>query len=174
MAGTFWYNATVPLVFSNSCPYFSLSLSHLLFFSLGAFVDTYCLRLPSVSILVFLVLSKLYPWLSPHCYSSLSLLREEWISWPPLFLQLFCLCSRLLARLSLAVLVSAPCALGEKPIVRYIPLASFSTTFPAYLPTCLHLVSLSSLHYRASFRVCSIWDGEGSVSPRSFFPYLFL
>ena len=41
---------------------------------------------------------------------------------------------------------------GTKPIVRYIPLASVSTTFPAYLPTCLQLVSLSSLHYRASFR----------------------
>ena len=56
---------------------------------------------------------------------------------------------------------------GTKPIVRYIPLASFSTTFPAYLPTCLQLVSLSSLRYRASFRVSSIWDGEESVSPLS-------
>ena len=30
----------VPLVLSNSCPYFSLSLSLLLFFSLGAYLDT--------------------------------------------------------------------------------------------------------------------------------------
>ena len=47
MAGTLWYSATVPLVLSNSCPYFSLSLSFWLFFSLGAFVDTYRLR-PSI------------------------------------------------------------------------------------------------------------------------------
>ena len=61
---------------------------------------------------------------------------------------------------------------GTKPIVRYIPLASVSTTFPAYLPTCLLLVSLSSLHYRASFRVSSVWDGEESVSPLSFLSLL--
>ena len=37
----------VPLVPFNSCPSRSVSLSLFLFFSLGAFVDTYCLRLGS-------------------------------------------------------------------------------------------------------------------------------
>ena len=49
--------------------------------------------------------------------------------------------------------------LGTKPIIRYIPLPSISTTcFPTCLPTCLQVVSLSSLHYRASVQVSSIWD----------------
>ena len=46
----------VPLVLSNSCPYFSLSL--LLFFSLGAYLDTWFSPVPH---LPFLVPSNVYP-----------------------------------------------------------------------------------------------------------------
>ena len=164
VAGAFRYQAASN---SHHCCSFSgcfLSLSLFLFFSLGASVDTCCLRHPSASILVFLVLSKLYPYLPPHCHSSLRLLC-------PMFLQLFFLCSDLLVRLSLAVLVSALC-FGTKPIVRYIPLASVSAILPC-LPSCSsQLVSFSSLYYHASFRVSSIWDGEESVSPLPFFSLL--
>ena len=172
VAGTFWYNATVPLVLSNSCPYFNLSLSLSGCSSLWVLLWTHIV----FAFHLFPYLSSLF---SPSCilnFLSIAILLsvclwEEWISWPPLFLQLFFLCSGLLARLSLAVLVSALCAWNET----YCPLHSLSlrlTTFPAYLPTCLQLVSLSSLHYRASFGVSSIWDGEESVSPLSFLSLL--
>ena len=55
----------------------------------------------------------------------------------------------------------------------HIPLPSVSTTcYPTYLPTCLQLVSVFSLHYRASFQVSSIWEGENSFSPLSFLSFL--
>ena len=60
------------------------------------------------------------------------------------------------------MLVSA--CFGTKPIIRYIPLPLVTTTcYPTWLPTCPQLVSLSSLHYRASL----FWDGEESFSPLS-------
>ena len=59
---------------------------------------------------------------------------------------------------------------GTKPIIHYIPLPSVTTTcYPTCLPTCFQLISLSSLHYRPSFRVCSMWHGE-----QGFFPLPFL
>ena len=57
----------------------------------------------------------------------------------------------------------------------YYPLHSLTvpsvttTCYPTCLPTCFQLISLSSLHYRASFRVCSMWHGE-----QGFFPLPFL
>ena len=55
----------------------------------------------------------------------------------------------------------------------HIPLPSVSTTcYPTYLPTCLQFVSVFSLHYRASFQVSSIWEGEDSFSPLSFLSFL--
>ena len=48
----------VPLVLSNSCPYFSLSFSLLLFFSLGAYLDTWFSLVPHLS---SLVPSNVYP-----------------------------------------------------------------------------------------------------------------
>ena len=77
----------VPLVLSNSCPYFSLSLSFslslLLFFSLGAYLDTWFSLVPHLSSLV-LPCSLQRVSLIPS--SLLLLLGEEWISWPLVFL----------------------------------------------------------------------------------------
>ena len=56
----------VPLVPFNSCPSRSVSLSLFLFFSLGAFVDTYCLRLGS----------HLFPYLS--FLFSLEIQNKKW------------------------------------------------------------------------------------------------
>ena len=71
----------VPLVLSNSCPYFSLSL--LLFFSLGAYLDTW---FPPVPHLPSLVLPCSLQRVSLIPSSLLLLLGEEWISWPLVFL----------------------------------------------------------------------------------------
>ena len=62
---------------------------------------------------------------------------------------------------------------GTKPIIRYIPLPSVTTTcYPTCLPTCFQLISLSSLHCRASFRVCSMWHGEQGLFPLPFLSLL--
>ena len=72
----------VPLVLSNSCPYFSLSLS-LLFFSLGAYLDTWFSPVPHLSSLV-LPCSLQRVSLIPS--SLLLLLGKERISWALVFL----------------------------------------------------------------------------------------
>ena len=143
----------VPLVLSNSCPYFSLSLSTLslsllLFLSLGAYLDTWFSLVPHLSSLV-LVCSLQHVSLIPS--SLLLLLGKERISWPLVFLLNF----------SSFVQVTFPYLLPVS-----------TTCYPTYLPTCPQLVSLSSLHYRASFQVSGIWDGEDSFSPLSFLSFL--
>ena len=72
----------VPLVLYNSCPYCSPSLS-LLFFSLGASLDTWFSPVPHLSSLV-LVCSLQHVSLIPS--SLLLLLGKERISWPLVFL----------------------------------------------------------------------------------------
>ena len=79
----------------------------------------------------------------------------------------------------LAFLCGSLCDLGRnhtKPIIRllrYIPLPWVPTIcYPTCLSTSPQLVSLSSLHYRASFQVSSIWDGEESFYPLSFLSLL--
>ena len=164
MARTFWYNATVPLVLSNSCPYFSLSLSLSLslwlFFSPGAFVDTFRLRLPSASIL-----SSLF---SPSCilnFFPIAILlsvcfgKNEFPGLPDFsnYFPLFrspCSSLNCCARLCSALL-------GTKPIVRYIPLASLChfPCLPSYLsPTCLLTLSPLSCFFPGLQRLG--WKGK--------------
>ena len=115
----------------------------LLFFCLGAYLDTWFSPVPHLS---SLVPSNVYTSFPPHCCCC-----WEKNGFPGLlcFSLPFFLCSG------------------------HIPLPSVSTTcYPTYLPTCLQLVSLSSLHYRASFQVSSIWEGEDSFSPLSFLSFL--
>ena len=114
------------------------------------------LRLPSVSVLVSLVLSKLYPSFPSHCHSSLRLLSGLLC-----FSLLFFLCSGLLTCLLIAACL---CVLWDETIRNLL-----SVTFP-YPRSLLHvsllaflLVSkwspyISSLHCRASFQVSSMWD----------------
>ena len=133
--------APCPLVLSNSCPYFSLSL--LLFFSLGAYLDTWFSLVPHLSSLV-LVCSLQHVSLIPS--SLLLLLGKERISWPLVFLLNF----------SSFVQVTFP----------------YPRSLPHVTLLTFLLVSLSSLHYRASFQVSGIWDGEDSFSPLSFLSFL--
>ena len=117
------------------------------------------------SVFVPLVLSKLYPSFPSHCHSSTRLLWEEWISWS-LFLPT-CL------PLWKSVWFGTKPYETHYPLLRYIPLPWVPTIcYPTCLSTSPQLVSLSSLHYRASFQVSSIWDGEESFYPLSFLSLL--
>ena len=119
---------------------FSLSLSLALLLSrclLGPLILLVCHLFPYVSslfspscILVSLVLSKLYPSFPPHCYSSLRLLWAE--------------CFSLLVFLRISLLACL-CVLWDET---YYPLHSLTLSL---LHVSLQAVSLSSLHYRASF-----------------------
>ena len=71
----------VCLVLSNSCPYFSLSL--LLFFSLGAYLDTWFSLVPHLSSLVLPCSLQRVSFIPS---SLLLLLGKERISWPLVFL----------------------------------------------------------------------------------------
>ena len=66
----------------------------------------------------------------------------------------------------------SPCLFSFVQVTFPYPQSLPRVTLLIYLPTCLQLVSLSSLHYRASFQVSSIWDGEDSFSPLSFLSFL--
>ena len=66
----------------------------------------------------------------------------------------------------------SPCLFSFVQVTFPYPRSLSTTCYPTYLPTCLQLVSLSSLHYRASFQVSSIWDREDSFSPLSFLSFL--
>ena len=119
---------------------FSLSLFLALLLSrclLGSLILLVCHLFPYVSslfslncILVSLVLSKLYPSFVPHCYSSLRLLWAE--------------CFSLLVFLRICLLACL-CVLWDET---YYPLHSLILSL---LHVSLQAVSLSSLHYRASF-----------------------
>ena len=119
---------------------FSLSLSLALLLSrclLGPLILLVCHLFPYVSslfspscILVSLVLSKLYPSFAPHCYSSLRLLSAE--------------CFSLLVFLRISLLACL-CVLWDET---YYMLHSLTLSL---LHVSLQAVSLSSLHYRASF-----------------------
>ena len=119
--------------------FLSLSLSLLLFFFLGAYLDTWfssspiCFRtcLPcSLQVVSFIPFP--LPFFSQAPF------------WPPVFLSTFLPLLRP-PYLSINCCLSLR-ALGRnhtKPIIRYIPLPSVSTTcFPTCLPTCLQVVSL--------------------------------
>ena len=120
--------------------FFSLSLSLAVLLSrclLGPLILLVCHLFPYVSslfspscILVSLVLSKLYPSFAPHCYSSLRLLWAE--------------CFSLLVFLRISLLACL-CVLWDET---YYPLHSLTLSL---LHVSLQAVSLSSLHYRASF-----------------------
>ena len=120
--------------------FLSLSLSLALLLSrclLGPLILLVCHLFPYVSslfspscILVSLVLSKLYPSFAPHCYSSLRLLWAE--------------CFSLLVFLRISLLACL-CVLWDET---YYPLHSLTLSL---LHVSLQAVSLSSLHYRASF-----------------------
>ena len=95
----------------------------LLFFCLGAYLDTWFSPVPHLS---SLVPSNVYTSFPPHCCCCLG---KNGFPGLLCFSLPFFLCSG------------------------HIPLPSVSTTcYPTYLPTCLQLVSLSSLHYRALSR----------------------
>ena len=66
----------------------------------------------------------------------------------------------------------SPCLFSFVQVTFPYPQSLPRVTLLTYLPTCLQLVSLSSLHYRASFQVSSIWDGEDRFSPLSFLSFL--
>ena len=120
------------------CFFLSLSLALLLSRCLlGPLILLVCHLFPYVSslfspscILVSLVLSKLYPSFAPHCYSSLRLLWAE--------------CFSLLVFLRISLLACL-CVLWDET---YYPLHSLTLSL---LHVSLQAVSLSSLHYRASF-----------------------
>ena len=120
------------------CFFLSLSLALLLSRCLlGPLILLVCRLFPYVSslfspscILVSLVLSKLYPSFAPHCYSSLRLLWAE--------------CFSLLVFLRISLLACL-CVLWDET---YYPLHSLTLSL---LHVSLQAVSLSSLHYRASF-----------------------
>ena len=120
--------------------FLSLSLSLALLLSrclLGPLILLVCHLFPYVSslfspscILVSLVLSKLYPSFAPHCYSSLRLLWAE------------CFSRLVFLRISL---LACLCVLWDET---YYPLHSLTLSL---LHVSLQAVSLSSLHYCASF-----------------------
>ena len=131
-------------------------------------------RLPSVSVRVFLVLSKSYTCL-PCSLQVVSLIPSPLLFFSQAALgRMFlptCLPSYKSPCLSLNC-CACLCVLWDET---YYPLHSLTvpsvttTCYPTCLPTCFQLISLSSLHYRASFRVCSMWHGE-----QGFFPLPFL
>ena len=137
--------APCPLVLSNSCPYFSLSL--LLFFSLGAYLDTWFSLVPHLSSLV-LVCSLQHVSLIPS--SLLLLLGKERISWPLVFLLNF--------SSFVQVTFPYPRSLPHVTLLTFLLVPNLS---PYHLSTTV-LLSGSP----------AFWDGEDSFSPLSFLSFL--
>ena len=123
-----------------------LSLSLLLFFSLGAYLDTWFSPVPHLSPLV-LVCSLQHVSLTPS--SLLLLLGIERISWALVFLLNF--------SSFVQVTFPYPQSLPHVTLLTFILVSNLSPY---------------SLHYCASFQVSSIWDGEDSFSPLSFLSFL--
>ena len=100
------------------------------------------LRLPSVSVLVSLVLSKLYPYFPSHCHSSLRLLSGL----RPFYLSINCCLSlRALGRNLLSATFPYPRSLLHVSLLAFLLVSKWSPY-------------ISSLHYRASFQVSSMCD----------------
>ena len=171
----------VVLVVSISCPSFFLSFSLSCYSSFWVLVGTPdSSLLPSVSVRVFLVLSKSYTCL-PCSLQVVSLIPSPLLFFSQAALgRMFlptCLPSYKSPCLSLNC-CACLCVLWDETYypLHYLTVPSVTTTcYPTCLPTCFQLISLSSLHYRASFRVCSMWHGEQGFFPLPFFfPYLFI